>query len=477
MNFGILVFVLGWISLAEGVLLLIPALVSFLYEEPTAPFLIAAGIGFVISAVCLSVRGKKRSFGLKESFIITALGWLFLSLLGAVPFVLSGAISNPVDAFFETVSGFTTTGASILTEVESLPRGVLFWRSLTHWIGGMGVLVLVLALMPRSSGSMTNLMKAESPGPQVEKLVPKLRDSALILYGIYLGLTLLQIVLLRLTRMSWFDTLTLSLGTAGTGGFGIRNDSVGSYTALQQNIITAFMFLFGVNFNFYFYLLLRRWRRAFGMLEVRTYAGIFLGASLLMAWNVRELFDGFGPALQQTLFQAASVMSSTGYATTDYDLWPAFSRTIIALLMFGGACAGSTGGGFKIARGILLARGARSRIGRVLSPRKMRLIRVDGKTVDKETVDNTNAYLAVYAMVFIFSVLLVSLDGYDLTTNFTAVLSALNNIGPGLSLVGPAQNFALFSPGVKLLLSFDMLAGRLELLPVLALFTRDAWKR
>lgn len=478
MNRPMVFYLLGWILLCEAALLLLPALVSLICgERALYAFLLTALLCAVLGFLLKLRKPKNRVFFLREGFVVTALSWIFISILGALPFLLTRSITNPFDALFETVSGFTTTGASILPEVESLPRGILFWRSFTHWIGGMGVLVFLMTLLPLTGGSTVNLMKAESPGPQVEKLVPKARYTALILYGIYLGMTVLEIVLLLISRMPVFDALTLTFGTAGTGGFGVRNDSLASYTMLQQGIITVFMILFGVNFNFYFLLLLRKFRRAAGIEEVRWYFLIILAAIAAITVNVRPFFGSVFEAVHHVAFQVGSVITTTGYSTVDFDLWPAFSKTVLLLLMFIGACAGSTGGGIKVARIVQLAKSVRHELHCVLHPKSVRAIYSDGKPLTQEVIHSTSVYFVAYMFLFAASLLLITLDGFDLVTNFTAVASAFNNIGPGLAKVGPACNFSLYSNFSTLVLTFDMLAGRLEIFPLILLFSRDTWRR
>ncbi|MBQ1280975.1 MAG: TrkH family potassium uptake protein, partial [Oscillospiraceae bacterium] len=434
---------------------------------------ISAGVGFLFQLR----KPTNRVFYLKEGFIVTALAWLLISILGSLPFLLSGSIVNPVDALFETVSGFTTTGASILSDVEALPRGMLFWRSFTHWIGGMGVLVFLLTILPMAGGSYTNLMKAESPGPQVEKFVPKIRYNALILYGIYLALTVIQIVILAAAKMPIFDALTITFGTAGTGGFGVLNDSVASYTPFQQNVITVFMILFGINFNFYFLLLLRKLRKAFSFEEVRWYLLIIAASILVITIDVASQFDTLAEAFRHTAFQVGSIITTTGFSTVNFDLWPSLSKSILVLLMFIGACAGSTGGGIKVSRIVLLFKTVKRELRQVLHPSSVRITSMDGKTISRDVLHTTNVYLVAYTIIFALSVLLITVDGYDLVTNFTAVAATLNNIGPGLSLVGPACNFGHFSAFSKLVMIFDMLAGRLELFPLLILFTKETWRK
>ena len=479
MNYAIVFRLLGDILLCEGALLLLPAVTSAIYGEwfVLAVFLFTACICALLGLLLRQVRASSSIFYMREGFVTTALSWIVISVMGAVPFVLTGAIPDPVEALFETVSGFTTTGASILAEVELLPKGVLFWRSFTHWIGGMGVLVFLLTLLPLTGGSHINLMKAESPGPQVEKLVPKVQSTAKILYGIYIVLTLVQIVLLLAGGMPLFDSLLTSFGTAGTGGFGIKNDSMAGYSIYSQVIVTIFMILFGVNFNAYFLILLGKFRRAAAMEEVRWYLGIIAASIAVITWNARGFFDTLGQAVQQAAFQVASIITTTGFSTCDFNLWPATSRSVLVLLMFVGACAGSTGGGIKVSRLVILFKTIKKEVRQGLHPQVVAPVRMDGKLIPHETVRATNVFLATYMIVFTLSVLLVSLDGNELPTNFTAVAATLNNIGPGLEMVGPMENFSLFSSPAKLVLIFDMLAGRLELFPILVLFAPDTWRR
>ena len=413
----------------------------------------------------------------KEGYVAVALGWIVMSILGAVPFLLTGAITNPVDALFETVSGFTTTGASILTDVEVLPKCLLFWRSFTHWIGGMGVLVFLLMILPAVGGSHMNLMKAESPGPSVGKLVPKVKSTAKILYGIYIFLSILQVVLLLLGKMPLFDALTTTFGTAGTGGFGIHNSSIAGYSTYIQVVVTIFMILFGVNFNVYFLLLGKKVAQAFKCEELRWYLGIITAAVLCIGWNIRGMFGSVGEAMQQSAFQVASVITTTGFSTANFDAWPQVSRTILVMLMFIGACAGSTGGGIKVSRFIILAKSLNKEMHQYLHTRGIRKVKLDGKVIEHEVVRATNVFMTAYIFIFAVSMLALAFEGTDLVTNFTAVAATFNNIGPGLAKVGPMENFSLFSNPAKLVLTFDMLAGRLEIFPLLLLFVRDTWKR
>lgn len=478
MNFSMVSYLLGWIVLCEGALLVLPLIVAMLYLESAAQaFLITSALCIAIGLLLVRRKPQNRVFFLREGFVVTALGWIVISVLGALPFLFTGSITDPIAALFETVSGFTTTGASILANVEILPRSILFWRSFTHWIGGMGVLVFLLTLLPLTGGSHVNLMKAESPGPQVEKLVPKVQSTAKILYGIYMALTVLEIVLLLAGRMPLFDAVTTAFGTAGTGGFGIKNDSMAGYSIYLQNVVTVFMILFGINFNFYFLLLLRKWKRAFAMEEVRWYLLIIGGAIVVITGNIWKLYGSLGMALQHSSFQVASIITTTGFSTTDFNLWPQVSKTILVMLMFLGACAGSTGGGIKVSRFVILFKTVRKELRHFLHPQSVGKITMDGRTIPHEVVRSINVFMVAYVLVFSLSVLLVGFDNHDLITNFTAVAATLNNIGPGLELVGPAQNFSIFSGGAQLVLIFNMLAGRLELFPLLLLFRKETWER
>ncbi len=479
MNLSMVFHLLGKVLLCEGALLALPLAVSLIHLESGAAqaFVITMALCLILGGALARRKPRNRVFYLREGFVITALSWIVISIMGALPFLLTGAISDPIAALFETVSGFTTTGASILPDVESLPRGILFWRSFTHWIGGMGVLVFLLMVTPLTGGSNVNLMKAESPGPQVEKLVPKLQSTAKILYGIYIALTVLQIILLLAGGMPLFDAVTTSFGTAGTGGFGIKNDSIASYSTYLQIVVTVFMVLFGVNFSFYFLVLHRKFRRAAVLEEVRWYLIIIGAAILVITFNVRGLYENLGHALQQAAFQVSSIITTTGFATTDFGLWPQVSKTILVMLMFVGACAGSTGGGIKVSRFVILFKTVRKELKHFLHPQRVGKVTMDGKIVPHEVVRSINVFMVAYVLIFSFSILLVGFDNHDLITNFTAVAATLNNIGPGLELVGPTQNFGLFSDGAKIVLIFDMLAGRLELFPLLLLFTRETWQR
>ncbi|MBS6516577.1 MAG: TrkH family potassium uptake protein [Clostridium sp.] len=478
MNYAMIAYVIGWILNCEGFLMLLPCLTAVIYQEAAGfSFLAAMGLCFLFGAPLTMKKPKNMVFYTKEGFVSVSLSWIVLSVMGSLPFLFSGSITNPVDALFETVSGFTTTGASILSEVESLPRCILFWRSFTHWIGGMGVLVFILSLLPLTGGYHMNLMKAESPGPSVEKLVPKIQSTAKILYSIYMAMTILEILLLLAGNMPLFDALTTTFGTAGTGGFGIKNDSMASYSPYLQNVVTVFMILFGINFNFYFLLLMRKPKKAMKNEEVRCYLAIIAITISIITFNIRGLYPSVMEAFQQAAFQVGSIITTTGYATTDFNSWPQVSRTILVMLMFVGACAGSTGGGIKVSRFVILLKTVNKELHLFLHPKGVRKISMDGKVVEHEIVRSINVFMTAYVLVFAFSILLVGFDNHDLITNFTAVAATLNNIGPGLELVGPSQNFGLFSDPAKCVLIFDMLAGRLELFPLLLLFVKDTWKK
>lgn len=479
MNYAIVFRLLSYILLCESALLMLPAATSAIYGEWSVlgAFLITAALCVVFGLLLRLAKPTSKVFYMREGFATTALSWIVISIMGAVPFVLTGCIPDPIDALFETVSGFTTTGASILPAVEGLPRGILLWRSFTHWIGGMGVLVFLLTLLPLTGGSHVNLMKAKSPGPQVDKLVPKVQSTAKLLYGIYLALTLAQRVFLMAGGMPLFESLLTAFGTAGTGGFGFKNDSFAQFSPYIQWVVTIFMILFGVNFNFYFLLLLRRFRRAVSSEEVRAYLGIILVSIGIITLNIRSMYSGLGEALRHAAFQVGSIITTTGFSSCDFDLWPTLSKQLLVLLMFVGACAGSTGGSMKVSRILIFRKTVGKELKQAMHPQVVAPVRMDGKLLSHETIRTTNVYLCAYLFILVASIMLISLDGFDMVTNFTAVVATLNNIGPGLSQVGPMMNFAGFSNPAKLVLIFDMLAGRLELFPMLVLFLPSAWRK
>lgn len=468
--------VLGRIFIALAVVLLLPTACALYYKEDTVvSFLITAGIalGFGL-LLSLLFRTENREIFAKEGFVIVSVSWVAASMVGALPFFLSGEIPSYVDAFFETVSGFTTTGASILENVEVMSKGLLFWRSFTHWIGGMGVIVFVMMFTNLSDRSL-HIMRAEMPGPIVGKLVPRAKDTARLLYIIYIAMTVVLIALLRIGGMPLFESVIHSFGTAGTGGFGIKADSIAGYSPYIQWVITVFMMLFGVNFNIYYLILIKRFRTAVKSAEMWTYFAIAAGATAVVTFNIYSSCASFGKALRDAAFQVSSIMTTTGYATADFDLWPSLSKTVLVVLMFIGACAGSTGGGFKVSRLIIMFKIIKREFVKLLHPRSVRVIRLEGKPLDESTVSNTGSYLAVYTVCFFAIFLAVSLDGFDLETNFTAVASCFNNIGPGLSLVGPVRNFNCYSLFSKLVLSAAMLLGRLEIFPLLLAASPSTW--
>lgn len=481
MNYRSIINILGWILGIEGLFMLLPLICALIYGEFSVALVFGGCVVLCVVLCAVLTRQKIRSdrFYAREGYVTVALAWIAMSLVGALPFTISGEIPNYLNALFEIVSGFTTTGASILSDVEALSHGMLFWRSFSHWVGGMGVLVFVLAILPLAGGgSSFALMQAESPGPSVSKLVPHLKATARHLYGIYSGMTVAEIVLLLLGRMPCFDAICLSLGTAGTGGFGILNSSVGSYTTYQQVIITIFMVLFGVNFEFFFLLIVREINDAIHMEEVRWYFGIFFGASLLIAIDLCvKQGSGFFHNFQQSAFQVASVMTTTGYSTCDFDLWPQFSKMLMLMIMFMGACAGSTGGGMKVSRILIYAKAGIREARSLIRPRRVSAVRLDGNAVDNATLRGTMMFIACYLMIYAASLLVVSLDCEDFTSCFTAVAATINNIGPGFNQVGPTCNFGFFRPLSKLVLIFDMLAGRLEIFPMLILLFPSTWKR
>ena len=478
MDYQIIAYIIGHVLKIEGAFMALPVITGILYRERSLWCFVFTGILCLLAGVLLT-RHKPQNphFYMREGCVTVSLSWIIMSIMGAIPFIISGAIPHPIDALFETVSGFTTTGASILSQVENLPRCVLIWRSFTHWIGGMGVLVFLLSIVKMNGGSQMNLMKAESPGPSVGRLAPTVQSTAKILYGIYIGMTAAEIILLLLCRMPLFDAITTAFGTAGTGGFGIKNDSIASYSATIQTVVAIFMILFGVNFNVYFLLLMKKWKDAFKCEELRWYLTIIFSTVVLMGWNLRNVYGSLGKALHQSLFQVASIITTTGFATTDFNIWPEVSRTILVMLMFVGACAGSTGGGIKVSRFIILLKAMRKEVKQYLHPRQIGKIQMDGKTVSHEVVRNVNVFIVVYVLIFSFSLLVLAFDGKDLITNFTAVAATFNNIGPGLELVGPSANFSIFTYPCKIVLIFDMLAGRLEIFPLLLLFFRDTWRK
>jgi len=483
MNFKMMGRFISQILTIEGIFML-PALGISLFSGETMAvwgFLTAlAVIALAVLLLHLLCRGAPSAFYAREGMVCVGISWIVLSLVGCLPFWVSREIPSYVDAFFEIVSGFTTTGASILSDVEAMSWGLLYWRSFSHWLGGMGVLVFLLAFAPggsKGSGFTMHLLRAESPGPDVGKLVPKMRTTAVILYLIYVALTVINVIFLLAGGMDLFEAVCTAFGTAGTGGFGVKNDSLGSYSPYLQNVTTVFMILFGVNFSCYYLLLLRKWKSVFSDEELRMYFGIILIAIVLIVLNLRDYYPTLGETIRHASFQVGSIITTTGFSTTDFDLWPSFSRTILLCLMVVGACAGSTGGGLKVIRVLLLLKGVRRNTRQLLSPRKVEAVRNNGQVVSERILDNINAYLAAYVVIVFGVFAVISLDGFSVGTNFSATLACFNNIGPGLEAVGPMCNFSNYSNLSKLVLSFAMLAGRLEIFPILLLFSRNTWYR
>lgn len=481
MNYRMIGKFIGKILLIEAIFLLPAYGISIFQREDDAAraFLVTILVTMLVAGLLMGItRGTKRGFHAREGLVCVGISWIVLGLSGALPFFLSGAIPHYVDALFEIVSGFTTTGASILPEVEPLPMSLLYWRSFSHWLGGMGVLVFLLAVSPgdeRSKGFTMHILRAESPGPKVGKLVPRMKQTAEILYLLYIVLTVLNVIFLLIGKMPLFDALCTAFGTAGTGGFGIKNDSIAGYSPYLQNVCTVFMLLFGVNFSCYYMLMLRQVKSVFKDEELRMYIGVVLGSIALIVWNLRGYYDTIGETIRHAAFQVASIVTTTGFATTDFDLWPTFSKTILLALMLVGACAGSTGGGFKCGRALLVFKGLRRSVREIVHPGRVEVVRVNGRPMEEKVLANTNAYLAAYTLIIVGSFLLISIDGFSVTTNLTAVLACFNNIGPGLEAVGPTCNFGGFGVFSKLVLILDMLAGRLEIFPILILFSRTTW--
>ena len=477
MNYKMIKNVLGWILLFESLFMLVPLITAAVYwEKAFFSFLITLGICLVLGLVLAKKRPENTTLYSKEGFVIVSLSWIVLSLLGCLPFILSGSIPSFIDALFETVSGFSTTGATILADVESLPRSILMWRSFTHWVGGMGVLVFLMAFLPLSGGNNMHIMKAESTGPSVSKLVPRVKTTALILYSIYFALTALLFVILLFGDMTVFESLNTAFATAGTGGLGFRNDSMASFSPFSQIVITVFMLLFSINFGCFYLLFLRKFKEAFNV-EVRCFIILVAVSIAIITLNTREIFVTLEDALRNVSFTVASIISTTGFSTVDFDLWPEVSKNCIVLLMFTGGCAGATCGGIKLSRFIILIKGMFKELHTSVHPKQVKKITIDSKPVEHEVVRATNSYMIAFLLVFVASMIAISFDDHDFTTNFTAVAAMLNNIGPGLEMVGPTQNYSFFSTPTKLVLIFDMLAGRLELFPMLLLFSPATWKK
>ncbi len=486
MNYKLLGWYQAWIFAAVAVFMLPSVILCFVdgsYADAVA-FLHTIALCAALFCVLHLLFKKEKNVSMRqhEGLLFVGVSWILMSLVGALPFWLGGAIPSFIDALFEIVSGFTTTGASVLSDVESLSRGILYWRSFSHWLGGMGVLVFLLAIVPvggKAQGFTLHLMRAESPGPDVGKLVPRIRRTAAILYLTYIALTLVNILFLLIGNMPLFESICTAFGTAGTGGFGIKNDSMAGYSPYLQTVTAVFMLLFGVNFSCYYLLMLRRVWHVFRDEELRLYIGLVAMSTLVITWNISPLFDGVGQSLRHAFFQVSSIITTTGFSSCDFDLWPTLSRSVLLFLMLIGACAGSTGGGFKCARVLLVFKGFLRNMAQIIHPQKIQPVRINKKAVDERVISNTNAYLFVYLTIIICSFLVVSADAYanSTTTALSAVLACFNNIGPGLDAVGPMCNFGGLSAVSKLVLIFDMLAGRLEIFPMLVLFSPRAWRR
>lgn len=479
MNRRMVCYTAGRIVQVMSFLLILPAVVSLIYRESCVwDFLITAVLALVLGTLfTLIAKPRDHVIYAKEGFIIVSVAWLVMSALGALPFVFSGEIPSFTDAFFETVSGFTTTGASILDDVESLSHGLLFWRSFTHWLGGMGVLVFVMAVLPNVSDRSIHIMRAEMPGPIVGKLVPRARDTAKILYLIYIVMTVLEVIFLLCGGMPMFDSLVHAFGTAGTGGFGIKADSIGSYSPYLQWVITAFMLLFGVNFNLYYLLLIRRFRSAVKSSELWWYAGIVAVSIAVITWNISTEPSLFGDDLRVAAFQVSSIITTTGYSTVDFNLWPQLSKTVLLILMFIGGCAGSTAGGLKVSRVLILGKRIRRELRRMIHPRSVNSVQFEGKAVPEATLSNVTVYLAIYFFIYFVILLLLSFEPFDFETNFSATAACFNNVGPGFSFVGPTSSFSAYSVFSKWVLSFAMLFGRLEIFPLILTLSPATWSK
>lgn len=481
MNYKIVFYILGKVMMFLALFLLLPCIVAVIYhEESGIYFAVTAVISLLIGFLMSRKKPENKNFFAREGFVVVALSWIVMSILGAIPFCASGEIPNPVDALFEMVSGFTTTGATIVPVVENLSKCMLFWRSFSHWIGGMGVIVFILAILPMAGAGNMHLLRAESSGTNVGKLVPKMKETAAILYFIYMGMTAIMLIVLAISGMPLFDNVCTTFGTAGTGGFGILSDSAASFTPAQQWIITIFMFLFGVNFSFYYLIIFKKFSQAFKLEEVKWYLIVYLGVVALIAINVistiGNTMGGTSDTVRHAAFQVSSIMTTTGYSTLDYEMWPEFSKGLLILVMFTGSCAGSTAGGIKISRFIIAAKGMAKNIKQLIHPQRVKITKLDDKPLSDETIKNVNNYFLVYIAIYMVSMLIVSLDKFGFETNFTAVAATLNNIGPGLGAAGPTESFADFSIVSKLVFSFDMLIGRLEIFPILLLFMPSTWK-
>ena len=478
MNYRMLRYLLGCILLIEAILMALPLATAMIHGESVLPFVYTISLLLLIAVPCVLLKPKDTRIYAREGFVCVSAAWILLSAFGALPFVFSGAIPSYIDALFETVSGFTTTGATILPAVEHLPRGILLWRSFTHWIGGMGVLVFMLAILPSAGGEAIHLMRAEVPGPTKGKLVPKMRQTALILYGIYIALTVLEAIALLCCGLPLYDAVVNSFATAGTGGFSILNSSIAGYnSAAVEWVITIFMLLFGVNFNLFFFILIGRAKDVFKSEELRTYLSISTISVIVICINTFHMFENLGDTVRTGFFQVASIITTTGFVTVDFNEWPVLSKTILVLLMMCGACAGSTAGGLKISRILILFKNIFREVKHMIRPRSVNVVRIDGEVVPDETIRSATGYLSVYMVAIILSTLLISVDGFSLETNITAAISCVNNIGPALGDIGAMGNFSVFSDFSTVILTLAMLFGRLEFVPMIVFFSPYVWKK
>ena len=500
MNYRMITYILGWILVFESLFMAVPIVTAICFGEfPVMwSFVLGAVICAAAGGLLMLTKPKNVTIYTRESHVIVSLSWIAMSVFGALPLVFSGAIPSFIDALFETVSGFTTTGGSIIAEVEAMPKAVLMWRSFTHWVGGMGVLVFLMVFLPLAGGQNMNIMKAESTGPNVSKLVPRIKDSAMMLYSIYFALTMLEFVLLLAGGMDVFEALNTAFATAGTGGFGVKNDSLGGFSSYIQIVVTAFMLFFSINFNCYYEMISgfkeavvnlcakkpkdalkalgKRFKNAFNT-EFRVFWYVVISVTLIISVNINDMFTSYGEGLKHSAFTVASIISTTGFSTVDFNVWPELSRTLLVVIMFIGACAGSTGGGIKVTRIIILFKSMKKELLSLAHPKQLKKLKLDGVPIEHEVVRSVNVYLVSFMLIFVLSLVAISFEDHDLITNFTAVTAMINNIGPGLDAVGPTANFAFFSPFSKLVLIFDMLAGRLELFPMLMLFSPATWKK
>ncbi len=472
-------YIIGWILQIEAAFMLLPSIVGLFYHEADKSLVyLFTALGCFITGFLIKLKKPKtKDLYTREGFVTVALGWITMSLMGAVPLFATGEIPNYVDAFFESASGFTTTGSTILTNVEAMSHTSLFWRAVTHWIGGMGVFVFIMAIFPIMGGYSINLLRAESTGPSVGKLVPRVQNTAKILYAIYIGITVVGALVYKICGMNTFDSITMIMSTVGTGGFGNFNASMGAYSPTIQWAVIVFMLLSGINYSVYFCLLRRQFKEAFSISEVKWYIGIVVVSTAVIAWNIHGMYSSTSDTIRNAAFQVSTLITSTGFSTVDFDLWPSLSKTILVIIMFCGACSGSTGGGMKISRWLIMGKTIFKELSTLIHPRQVKKIHMDGHVVEHETVRATNVYFASYFFVMLVSMLLISIDNFDFTTNFTSVLSALSNMGPGLALTGPSGNYSIFSNFSKIVLVFDMIAGRLELFPLLILMKPACWKK